>query len=249
VRIILDNHLPESTSMHWHGFEIPNQMDGMPYISQNPIPPGGRFVYEFDLHQHGTFFYHSHGAMQEMMGMIGMFIMHPKAPYQPTALTVVVGSPHLQVGTVQGNLEADLPQLDEPQLLDSLLKESPAIKIAQAELTRAEARLSRARREPIPDIEVKAGLQQNNEPLEGARNVGVQSFAEIKVQLHIFDRNQGNVAAAKGDVEKAEKELQRIDYHSGGGVSPQRFRITTTHRLWSSATTTRYFRALNGPMN
>jgi len=83
VRIVLDNHLPESTSMHWHGFEIPIQMDGMPYISQKPIPPGGRFVYEFDLHQHGTFFYHSHGAMQEMMGMIGMFIMHPKAPYQP----------------------------------------------------------------------------------------------------------------------------------------------------------------------
>jgi len=128
-----------------------------------------------------------------------------------TALTVVVASPHLQVGTVQGNLEADLPQLDEPQLLDSLLKESPAIKIAQAELTRAEARLSRARREPIPDIEVKAGVQQNNEPLEGARSVGVQSFAEVKVQLHIFDRNQGNVAAAKGDVEKAQKELQRID--------------------------------------
>jgi manganese oxidase len=51
VRIILDNHLPESTSMHWHGFEIPIQMDGMPYISQKPIRPGGRFVYEFDLHQ------------------------------------------------------------------------------------------------------------------------------------------------------------------------------------------------------
>jgi len=83
VRIILDNHLPESTSMHWHGFEIPIGMDGMPYISQKPIPPGGRFFYEFDLHQAGTFFYHSHGAMQEMTGMIGLFIMHPKKPYQP----------------------------------------------------------------------------------------------------------------------------------------------------------------------
>ena len=83
VRIILDNHLPESTTMHWHGFEIPVQMDGMPYISQKPIPPGGRFIYEFDLHQHGTFFYHAHGAMQEMMGLIGMFIMHPRVPYEP----------------------------------------------------------------------------------------------------------------------------------------------------------------------
>src|SRR5579859_7921392 len=83
VRIILENHLPEPTSMHWHGFEIPMDMDGAPGSSQDPIPPGGRFVYEFTLHQAGTFFYHSHMAMQEMMGMIGAFVMHPKENYLP----------------------------------------------------------------------------------------------------------------------------------------------------------------------
>jgi manganese oxidase len=82
VRIIVDNHLPEATSMHWHGFEVPVEMDGSPGSSQDPIPPGGRFVYEFMLHQEGTYFYHSHMAMQEMMGMIGAFIMHPKEPYR-----------------------------------------------------------------------------------------------------------------------------------------------------------------------
>ena len=71
VRIIVDNHLPEATSMHWHGFDIPNDMDGAPGSSQDPIAPGGRFVYEFTLNQQGTYFYHSHMAMQEMMGMIG----------------------------------------------------------------------------------------------------------------------------------------------------------------------------------
>jgi len=83
VRIIVDNHLPESTSMHWHGFEIPYEMDGMPYLTQKPIPPGGRFVYEFTLHQAGTFFYHSHSAMQEMMGMLGAFVMHPRVIEAP----------------------------------------------------------------------------------------------------------------------------------------------------------------------
>src|SRR5258707_592994 len=83
VRIIVDNHLPEATSMRWHGFEIPVDMDGAPGSSQDPIPPGGRFIYEFTLHQAGTFFYHSHMAMQEMMGMIGTFIMHPKKAYDP----------------------------------------------------------------------------------------------------------------------------------------------------------------------
>ena len=69
--------------MHWHGFEVPSEMDGAPGSSQDPIPPGGRFVYEFTLHQEGTYFYHSHMAMQEMMGMIGAFIMHPKESYKP----------------------------------------------------------------------------------------------------------------------------------------------------------------------
>lgn len=83
VRIVVDNHLPEPFSMHWHGFEIPHAMDGAPGNSQDPIKPGGRFIYEFTLHQEGTYFYHSHMAMQEMMGMLGAFIMHPRQAYQP----------------------------------------------------------------------------------------------------------------------------------------------------------------------
>lgn len=83
VRVIVDNHLPEPFSMHWHGFEIPYDMDGAPGTSQDPIKPGGRFVYEFTLHQEGTYFYHSHMAMQEMMGLLGAFIMHPREAHEP----------------------------------------------------------------------------------------------------------------------------------------------------------------------
>jgi len=83
VRIIVDNHLPEPFSMHWHGFEIPHDMDGAPGTSQDLIKPGGRFIYEFTLHQEGTYFYHSHMAMQEMIGMLGAFIMHPNHAYDP----------------------------------------------------------------------------------------------------------------------------------------------------------------------
>ena len=83
VRLNVENHLPEPFSMHWHGLEIPNDMDGMPGISQDAIAPGGRFVYEFTLKQNGTFFYHSHMAMQEMMGLIGLFIIHPRRVHTP----------------------------------------------------------------------------------------------------------------------------------------------------------------------
>lgn len=83
VRVIFENKLPEPTTLHWHGLEIPIEMDGTPYISQPMVEPGGVFVYEFTVNQNGTFFYHSHGAMQEMIGMIGMFVIHPKTPHSP----------------------------------------------------------------------------------------------------------------------------------------------------------------------
>ena len=83
VRIVFDNHLPEPTAVHWHGLEIPIEMDGVPGIGQKPVMPGARFIYEFTLDQEGTYFYHSHMAMQEMIGMLGAFILHPKTPYTP----------------------------------------------------------------------------------------------------------------------------------------------------------------------
>jgi FtsP/CotA-like multicopper oxidase with cupredoxin domain len=83
VRLRVVNRLPEPFSMHWHGLEIPVEMDGMPGISQDAIPPNGSFTYEFTLKQNGTFFYHSHMAMQEMMGLIGLFVIHPRVAHAP----------------------------------------------------------------------------------------------------------------------------------------------------------------------
>jgi manganese oxidase len=83
VRIHVENALPESTSMHWHGLEVPIEQDGVPFISQKPIAPGETYTYEFTVHQEGTFFYHAHSAMQEMIGLLGMFISHPQSPHTP----------------------------------------------------------------------------------------------------------------------------------------------------------------------
>ncbi len=85
VRIIVENALPESTSMHWHGLEVPIEQDGVPFISQKPIAPGETYTYEFTVHQEGTFFYHAHSAMQEMIGLLGLFIAHPQNSYAPHA--------------------------------------------------------------------------------------------------------------------------------------------------------------------
>lgn len=83
VRVIVENRLPEMFAPHWHGLEVPIEMDGTPGISQEPIRPGASHTYEFTIRQNGTFFYHSHMPMQEMMGLIGLFVVHPRASHAP----------------------------------------------------------------------------------------------------------------------------------------------------------------------
>ncbi len=83
VRVLFTNNLPEPSSLHWHGFEDSIANDGMPGISQELVLPGQTFAYNFAIHQEGTYFYHSHMAMQEMAGMLGAVIMHPRVPYRP----------------------------------------------------------------------------------------------------------------------------------------------------------------------
>ena len=83
VRFVVENKLPEPTTVHFHGLEMPVRYDGVEGLTQEPIPPGKTFVYEFDLHQEGSYFYHSHGAMQEIMGMSGLFVIHPREAYEP----------------------------------------------------------------------------------------------------------------------------------------------------------------------
>lgn len=80
VRIIVKNELPEPTSIHWHGLEVPNNMDGAAPETQKPIMPGETFTYEFTLYQSGTVMYHSgfNIMKQDDYGMHGMFVIHPK---------------------------------------------------------------------------------------------------------------------------------------------------------------------------
>lgn len=85
VRIYVTNHLPEPTSVHWHGVFLPNGEDGVGGLTQPHIQPGETWEYEFTLHQVGTQMYHPHSdeMVQMAMGMYGFFIIHPKKPEVP----------------------------------------------------------------------------------------------------------------------------------------------------------------------
>ena len=80
VRILVTNNLQEHTSIHWHGLLLPSGMDGVGGLSQPQIKPGETFAYEFTLIQHGSHMYHPHAdeMTQMAVGMMGMFIIHPK---------------------------------------------------------------------------------------------------------------------------------------------------------------------------
>ncbi|HEX2719240.1 MAG TPA: copper oxidase [Gemmatimonadaceae bacterium] len=82
VRMIVRNELPESTAVHFHGLEVPNDQDGVPFITQPPIKPGQTYTYEFTAPNPGSHMYHSHhnAAKQVGLGLLGAFIIEPKRP-------------------------------------------------------------------------------------------------------------------------------------------------------------------------
>lgn len=85
VRILVTNRLPEKTSIHWHGMILPSGMDGVSGLSQPAIEPGETYAYEFTLQQNGTLMYHPHSddMLQVAMGMMGLFIIHPRVRATP----------------------------------------------------------------------------------------------------------------------------------------------------------------------
>src|SRR5262245_14271374 len=87
VRAVFTNHLDETTGIHFHGQQLPNNMDGVPHITQDPIQPGDSFAYEFTARTTGSHMYHSHHNATDQVGrgLLGAFIVHPKDPAQRVA--------------------------------------------------------------------------------------------------------------------------------------------------------------------
>lgn len=82
VRINVNNRLPETTTVHWHGLILPNVMDGPARVTQDPINNGGVYHYEFSAVQSGTYFYHSHDHVdrQQALGLYGAMLIEPRTP-------------------------------------------------------------------------------------------------------------------------------------------------------------------------
>jgi len=81
-RVVVDNALPQETTIHWHGVRVPNAMDGVPHLTQRPILAGEKFVYEFDVPDAGTYWYHPHHHSSEQVGrgLSGALIVEESEP-------------------------------------------------------------------------------------------------------------------------------------------------------------------------
>ncbi len=82
LRVRFTNNLPQETTIHWHGVRLPNAMDGVPGVTQPPVPPGGEFIYEFTPKDAGTFWFHPHVRSSEQVerGLYGVLVVDDATP-------------------------------------------------------------------------------------------------------------------------------------------------------------------------
>ncbi|HEX6625854.1 MAG TPA: TolC family protein, partial [Pyrinomonadaceae bacterium] len=127
------------------------------------------------------------------------------------ALGAMVNNPELRPARLAGSLDEGGAVLDQEQLLTTLLRDSPELRAARAGVERARAEISRQKAERIPDLFVNGGVGYNNEILErDGRKTGAEGRIEIGVNVPIFNRNRGGIAAAEAELAIAERELDRL---------------------------------------
>lgn len=125
-------------------------------------------------------------------------------------LAAIAGKGALPVSSLQADLEK-IPDLNAEQIVDSVVAESPSVKRAQQEVAVAQARLKDAKRETVPDLQLRAGEQYNGEQVaeNPVKPVGAQSFATAGINIPLWNRNQGNVEAARAEIERANEDVLR----------------------------------------
>ena len=120
IRVVVRNDLPEATTVHWHGLAVPNAMDGVPDVTQEPIEPGQTFTYEFRAipagrdSKGGTFFYHSHfdEDRQVGLGLAGALIIEaPNAERYDAERTISIAEWNYDMATGETRPAMDMEGL------------------------------------------------------------------------------------------------------------------------------------------
>ena len=89
AEIYVHNMMDEETSIHWHGIILPNEQDGVPYLTTSPIYAHSTHLYKFPIVQHGTYWYHAHTSLQEQSGLFGALIIKKRKEVAIPEYTVI----------------------------------------------------------------------------------------------------------------------------------------------------------------
>jgi len=148
------------------------------------------------------------------------------------ALGAMVNNPSLRPARLAGSLEDAGAALEQEQLLATLLRDSPEVRAARAGVERARAAVARQKAERVPDLFVSGGVGYSNEILErDGRKTGAEGRIEVGVNVPVFNRNRGGIAAAEAELAIAERELERLQLSL-------RARLASSFRAYRNARTT-----------
>ena len=130
--------------------------------------------------------------------------------FKDSELAALAGNPTAEVASLDAPFDTP-PEIDPSHIADTIVQQSSSVKQAQQQVVIAEARLKAAKREVVPDLQLRAGEQANLEQLPEApgKKTGAQSFASAGIELPLWNRNQGNTRAAEAELEQARQEVTR----------------------------------------
>jgi cobalt-zinc-cadmium efflux system outer membrane protein len=126
-------------------------------------------------------------------------------------LRAAVGDPTLEPERLADELDAEIPQLEAATTLAAIFDGSPELEFADLGRDRARLALERERAEPVPDLALSAAVLDNREPMApGEPSFGTEWRGDVGVRIPLFDRNQGNIAAARAELERSDAERRRV---------------------------------------
>jgi FtsP/CotA-like multicopper oxidase with cupredoxin domain len=232
------NQLPVPTSIHWHGLILPNLMDGVPFVTQDPIPPGASRRYDFPLKQSGSYWMHSHYGLQEQQFLSAPMVIRSRAQSKvaDAEFTIMLSdfsftSPQdiLKglMGKAQGmnGKQQDKGMPDSKSMNMSAQKESLVVQQWDAASKRLVAQKVQA---PPPDVDVKYDAL-----LANRRTIDNPQVLEIKPGQRVLLRLMGAASATNFfiDTGKLDATIVATD---GEDVQPLKgnfFQLSTAQRL------------------
>jgi len=232
------NQLPVPTSIHWHGLILPNLMDGVPFVTQDPIPPGGSHRYDFPLKQSGSYWMHSHYGLQEQQLLAAPMVIRSPAQSKlaDAEFTVMLSdfsftSPQDILKGLMGKTQGTNGNTEKKKMAEgkTMNMSAPTRSLVVQKWDDASKKLiSREVQARLPDIDVKYDAL-----LANGRTIDNPQVIEVKPGQKVLLRMMGAASATNFfiDTGKLDATIIATDGEAVQPVQGNFFQLSTAQRL------------------